>query len=55
MTNDKTKESTCDETELQLAEKDPAPSNEDKIKSLLAKTEVMIAKCKTRKKKKVTA
>lgn len=53
MTNDKTKEPiACEETDLQLTEKEETPSNEDRIKTLLAKTEMMIAKCKSRKKKK---
>lgn len=55
MTNDKIKEPTCPCEEVELSEKDSAPSNEEKIKALLAKTDVMIAKCKTRKKKKLTA
>lgn len=56
MTNDKAKEATtCEDTELQLVEKETAPTNEERIKTLLAKTDVIIAKCKNRKKKRKTA
>lgn len=54
MTNDKIKEAACEEVDSE-SEQDATPSNEERIKTLLMKTDLIIAKCKSRNKKKKIA
>lgn len=54
MTNDKIKEAACEEADTESEQETPL-SNEERIKTLLIKTDLIIAKCKSRNKKKKIA